>query len=117
MEDLSALPATSFTTTTNWTSGPHTFTGVALTDLLETHGVSDGQIELVAINEYRVFLDADDPTNKGAVLAYLMNGQTMTARDKGPIWMVYDYDSDINFRTETIYSRSIWQLDRIVVSR
>lgn len=115
--DLMAFPAISFATRTNWTTGEVTFTGVALTTVLERFDVTAGEIELIAINEYSVFLPVDDPTNEGAMLAYLMNGNPMTPRDKGPIWMVYNYDADRQYRTETVFSRSIWQLDRIIISR
>lgn len=115
--DLLALPGVSFTTRTNWTTGPVAFTGVALDTLLERFEVSEGEIELIAINEYSVILPVDDPTNDGAMLAYLMNGKPMTPRDKGPLWMVYNYDADRKYRTETVFSRSIWQLDRIIISR
>lgn len=116
-EDLLAFPARVFSTKTNWTSGTPEFTGVALSDLLEAWNVSDGTMELVAINDYSVRFDADDPTNSGAVVAYFMNGEKMTPRDKGPLWLLYDYDGNADYRTETIFSRSIWQLDRIVISR
>lgn len=115
--DLRALPTISFTTRTNWTSGAKTFTGVALQTLLDRFDVTGGEIELIAINEYSVILPVDDPTNDGAMLAYLMDGNPMTPRDKGPIWMVYNYDADRKYRTETVFSRSIWQLDRIIISR
>ncbi len=115
--DLMELPQRSFTTSTNWTSGTPTFSGVALADLLMDLDVTSGEMELIAINDYSVFLNVDDPLNIGAILALLMDGETMTPRDKGPIWLVYDYDSDAAYRTETVYSRSIWQLDRIVISR
>jgi len=36
-------------------------------------------------------------------------------REKGPLWVIYPYDSDAKFRTEVIYSRSIWQLDRLAI--
>ncbi len=45
-----------------------------------------------------------------------MNGETMPVRRKGPLWIVYPYDSDEAYRSEAIYSRSIWQLDRIEVT-
>ena len=116
-DDLRALPPVTFETNTNWTKGTHRFTGVALRALLDQWGVADGEIELMAINGYSVVLPVDDPTNDGAILAYLMDGEPMSARDKGPLWMVYNYDSDRQYRTETVFSRSIWQLDRIIISR
>ena len=115
--DLTAFPAAVFTTTTNWTSGAQTFTGVPLLTLLDSLGVETGQLELIAINEYSIIMPVDDPSNDGAVIAYLMNGEPMTPRDKGPLWLVYNYDSDPDYRTETVYSRSIWQLDRMNISR
>ena len=33
--------------------------------------------------------------------------------EKSPFGVIHPYDSDPKFRTETIYSRSIWQLTRI----
>lgn len=115
--ELEALPAVTFTTRTNWTNGQMTFTGVALTTLLDRFDVTEGELELIAINAYSIILPVDDQTNDGAILAYLMNGHPMTPRDKGPIWMVYNYDADRQYRTETVFSRSIWQLDRIIISR
>ncbi|RYH00603.1 oxidoreductase, partial [Salipiger sp. IMCC34102] len=40
----------------------------------------------------------------------------MQVRDKGPLWIVYPYDDTPEYRSEVIYSRSIWQLDRIEVA-
>ncbi len=115
--DLMELPQTSFRTATNWTSGTPVFSGVALSDLLDVLEVTGGTLEMQAINDYSVVFDADDPTNAGAIVALLQDGVPMTSRDKGPLWLVFNYDSDPALRTETVYSRSIWQLDRIIISR
>jgi hypothetical protein len=37
----------------------------------------------------------------------------MSIREKGPLWLVYPYDLNKAYQSETIYSRSIWQLVRI----
>ncbi|MGR3607464.1 MAG: oxidoreductase, partial [Sulfitobacter sp.] len=42
-------------------------------------------------------------------------GSLMSRRGKGPLWIVYPYDNNPSYKTETIYSRSIWQMDRIAV--
>ena len=39
----------------------------------------------------------------------------MSLRDKGPLWIVYPFDSNPSYSTEVTYARSIWQLDRIEV--
>ena len=52
-----------------------------------------------------------------ALLAFERNGKPMSVREKGPLWIVYPYDSDAKFQSEVYYSRSIWQLDRLAVAR
>ena len=114
-EMLMALPATTFETSTIWTDGVHSFTGVSLVDLANTLGVEDGQLLATAINDYTVEIPFADAVEGGPIIAYLMDGAEMSVRDKGPLWVIYPYDSDADYRTEVIYSRSIWQLDRVEI--
>ena len=116
-EGLRSLPATTFTTTTIWTEGEQTFTGVRMTELLARLGVDQGDMALTAANDYQITVPVTEFTGDGALLAYDRNGAAMTLRDKGPLWVVYPYDSDPKFRSEIVYSNSIWQLDRISITR
>ncbi|MGR3759159.1 molybdopterin-dependent oxidoreductase [Roseobacteraceae bacterium NS-SX3] len=117
LDDLRALPAASFETATIWTSGPQQFSGVPLSALLQHLGVYGGVIEARAVNDYAVEIPVSDAVPDGPILAYERNGALMPVRDKGPLWLVYPYDSDPGYRTEAVYSRSIWQLERIVVKQ
>ena len=117
MEMLTAMPAISFETTTLWTEGVKTFKGVALADLLDMVGVQDGTIRALAINDYAVEIPVDSLTASTPIVAYEMDGAPMPRRQKGPLWIVYPYDSDVAYQTEVIYSRSIWQLDRLVIQK
>lgn len=112
---LEAMEAAEFETTTIWTEGPQTFTGVPLVALLDDLGVTEGTIKAMAINDYVVEIPFEDAVEGGPIVAYRLNGNPMSVRDKGPLWVVYPYDSDEAYQTEVIYSRSIWQLDRIDV--
>lgn len=114
MDMLTALPQQSFTTTTIWTEGDVEFTGVSLQAVLDYVGFSGTKIEAVASNDYKIEIPASGVSDDVPIVAYLMNGEAMSSRGKGPLWIVYPYDSDPAFRTEVIYSRSIWQLDRII---
>ncbi|NBZ89630.1 molybdopterin-dependent oxidoreductase [Stagnihabitans tardus] len=111
---LEALPQTEFTTSTTWTSGTPTFKGVLLKDLIAAVGAKGGTVTLQAVNDYAVTMPLADVGPEAPLLAFLMDGETMSLRDKGPIWMVYPYDSNEKFRTEETYSRSIWQLTQII---
>ena len=116
-ESLMSLPRAGFVTTTSWTDGPQRFDGVWLSDFLAHFDVTDGTLSIQAINDYLVEIPVSDVNPREALLAYERNGQPMTQRSKGPVWLVYNYDADPAFRTETIYTRSVWQLDRITISR
>ena len=114
---LMALPVTTIETSTIWTEGTHTFTGVSLADLMDQLGVEDGTLLATAINDYTVEIPVSDAVAGGPIIAYLMDDAEMPVRDKGPLWIIYPYDSSAAFRSEVVYSRSIWQLDRIEVDR
>ncbi len=114
--DLAALEAmgqTEFQTTTIWTDGVLTFVGVSLDVLVDRFDVQGGTILASAINDYVVQIPVSDAVPDGPILAYRVNGKEMSVRDKGPLWLVYPYDTHAKYRTEVVYSRSIWQLDRL----
>ncbi|MCA3450202.1 MAG: molybdopterin-dependent oxidoreductase [Rhodobacter sp.] len=112
---LDGLPRHSFATSTIWTEGVDTYEGVLLTDLLKALGATGTNVLAKALNDYEITFPVADATAEGPLLAYRANGKPMSIREKGPIWMIFPYDDVEAFRTEQTYSRSIWQLDRIVV--
>ena len=73
-------------------------------------------LKATAINDYAVEIPREDWIETGPIVAFLNNGEQMSIRDKGPLWVIYPYDSNPAYQTEVIYSRSIWQLDRLVVT-
>ena len=112
---LAALDAETFETTTIWTEGLHSFQGVSLKTLTDLLGTKEGTLLATAINDYTVEIPISDAVEGGPIIAYLMNDKEMSVRDKGPLWVIYPYDSSADYRSEVVYSRSIWQLDRIEV--
>lgn len=112
---LEQLGPVTIETTTIWTEGMQSFTGVPLARLMTAVGARGGTLSATAINDYAVDIPAEDWTDGGPLVTYLRNGETMSVRDKGPLWVIYPYDSNPDYQTEVIYSRSIWQLDRIIV--
>ena len=112
---LESLSPVTFETTTTWTDGPQSFTGVPLARLMRAVGAGGARLQATAINDYSVEIPREDWVEGGPIVAYLNNGAPMSIRDKGPLWIVYPYDAKPDYQSEVIYSRSIWQLDRIVV--
>lgn len=112
---LENLGAEAIETSTIWTDGPQTFVGVPLDVLLEAVGAQGTSLKATAINDYAVDIPVSDAIKGGPIVAYLRNGMPMSVREKGPLWIIYPFDSSPDYQSELVYSRSIWQLDRIEV--
>ncbi|MCH2093805.1 MAG: oxidoreductase [Rhodobacteraceae bacterium] len=104
-------------TTTIWTDGPQVFVGVSLDVLMDRVGASGSSIDASAINDYTVQIPLSDAVDGGPIVAFQRNGNVMSRREKGPLWLIYPFDSSADYRTEVIYSRSIWQLDRMAITQ
>ncbi|MBF9046420.1 oxidoreductase [Rhodobacterales bacterium LSUCC0031] len=112
---LEAMGSVVVETSTIWTDGVQTFEGVELASLLATLGAEGTVLRAIAHNDYAVDIPVSDAVAGGPVVAYMRNGAPMSMRDKGPLWIIYPFDSSPEYQSELIYSRSIWQLDRIEV--
>jgi hypothetical protein len=114
---LDALGKAEITTSSIWTDGVHVYGGVMLKDLADHLNISSKSLTFHALNDYSVEFPATEATKEGPILAYEFDGTLMSVREKGPIWVMYPFDSGAKYRTDTNFSRSIWQLDRIDVLR
>jgi len=115
MAMLKAMAATDITTSSIWTDGIHVYTGVLVRTLAEQIDAGNHALKFHALNDYSIIIPASETTEDAPLLAYEMDGQPMPVRDKGPLWVIYPYDGGAEYRTDTTFSRSIWQLDRIDV--
>ena len=115
MVGLQSLGERQITTSSMWTRGANLYTGVMLHSLIDHLKLEDGSVKLTALNDYAIVMPVIEATSEAPMLAYMVNGAPMTVRDKGPIWVIYPFDSDKKFRNDQIYARSVWQLNRIEV--
>ena len=113
---LEALGTSGFETLTPWYEGPVRFDGVRMDRLMQAVGASGDRVLAYALNDYSTELPMADFARHGVLLALKRNGQYMPVRDKGPLFIVYPFDSDPALRHQRYYSRSAWQLARLVVS-
>ncbi|MCJ8332877.1 MAG: oxidoreductase [Epibacterium sp.] len=113
LAQLRALGEVKVQTTTIWTEGEQHFVGVPLRSLMAGLGIHSGTVTASAVNDYAVVIPLADASATAPIIAYERNGATMSLREKGPLWVIYPYDSDPAYRTEETYSRSIWQLNRL----
>ncbi len=102
-------------TTTPWYSGTVRFEGVPLRKLMLAVGASGENVAVVALNDYSSEIPVADFEKYNVILALKRNSEYMPVRDKGPLFVVYPYDSAPELKTQKFYSRSVWQVARLVV--
>lgn len=115
MKMIEALPQHSFTTSTPWFDKPVKFTGPLLSDLLAAVKAHGTTLSAVAINDYKIDIPMTDVQKYKVIVARLLNDKPMTVRDKGPLFVVFPFDSSAELRNSTYYERSIWQLKALDV--
>jgi hypothetical protein len=115
MAMLEGLAQHSFITKTPWFKEPRKFTGLLLRDLLSLVGAHGTTLRVSALNDYRIDIPIDDARRFDVILARLVDDRPITVREKGPLFMIYPFDSDPTLRNPLYYSRSVWQLKTIDV--
>ena len=115
LEMLEALPGRKGTMETPWTTGKVEFSGPLLRSVLQAAGANGQNIKLVALNDYAAEVPVEDATKLDSMLATRMDGQTMSVRDKGPLFMIYPFDKDTSLFNEKYFARSVWQIKSIEV--
>jgi hypothetical protein len=112
---LEALGMVSFETTTPWYPGTVKFEGVPLAKLMRTVGAKGERLVATALNDYSAEVPMEDVGKYQVILALKRDGEYMPVRDKGPLFIVYPYDSSPELKSQKFYSRSVWQVARIDV--
>lgn len=115
MPMLEELGMTGFSTTTPWYDGVVHFEGVLMARLLDHVGANGQKVTALALNDYSTAIPLDDFRRYNAVLALKRNGAYMPVKDKGPLFIVYPFDSDPELKHQRYYSRSAWQVARLSV--
>lgn len=112
---LEAMPQHRITTSTPWTDGVSVFEGPLLCDLLERVGADGTVLRARALNDYAVEIPISDCERYPVILALTRDGEPLSRRDMGPIWIVYPRDDFSELQLETVNARWIWQLTEIEV--
>lgn len=112
---LEGLGLTAFTTATPWYDSQVTFEGVRLDHLMDVVGASGEQLSVKALNDYTTEIPIADFARYRTILALRRDGAYMPVKDKGPLFIVYPFDSDPELKHQRFYSRSAWQVARMTV--
>lgn len=112
--DLLAMRQVTIRTRTEFTDGVVEFVGPLARNALAAIPVGGAtQIHLVAANDYAYDIPISDLTEFDVILALFANGQRLSRRDKGPIWLMYPLDDHPELNEAKYNHRLVWQLTRM----
>ena len=114
---LERLPQHTLKTHTVVTDGVKTFRGFLMRDLLDEVGAHGESALAHALNDYVVEIPLKDFSRFDVLVATSMDGDRLTARDKGPLWIVYPRDEHAELQDIRYDYRWVWQLDRLKIER
>lgn len=113
---LDALAQRTTTTTTPWMDGAHDFSGPLGAAILDAVGATGQTLNVIALNDYSAELPAQDLRDYAVIFATHIDGEQLSVRDKGPLFMIYPFDENPELFNEVYFGRSVWQITRIEVS-
>lgn len=112
---LTELPRQRLDTSTVVTDGVNRFEGFLMRDLLEWVGAEGDTAVATALNDYVVDIPLDDFRDFDVVVATHMDGEELTPRDKGPLWIVYPRDDHTALQDIRYDYRWVWQLEHLEI--
>ena len=112
LEDLGTVTVE---TTTPWHNARVRFEGVPLARLMKHVGAKGQKVTAIALNDYSTEIPLSDFEQFGTILAIKRDGEYMPVRDKGPLFVIYPYDSRPELKSQLYYGRSAWQVSKLVV--
>jgi len=113
--DLEALGLHRLRTSTSVTDGAPVFEGFLMRDLMEALGAEGEVVIAHALNDYRMEIPIEDFRRFDVIGALSMDGEALTPRDKGPVWIVYPRDDHRELQDIRYDTRWVWQLNRMEV--
>lgn len=117
--DLRALPESEVVTGHRFVDGEVTYSGPLVRDLLRLAGV--GGLEsyrFIAANDYFVDFPRSDIEELDLILAMQADGEPLTRRSYGPLWLMYPIsDHPEMFDDPTYTARLIWQVTQVEACR
>jgi hypothetical protein len=112
---IEKLPQQTFSTMTPWDKNPVKFTGPLLRDVLAAVKAQGGTIKAAALNDYTTSIPVDDAAKFDVIVAHRMNGELIPVKTKGPLFIVYPFDTRKELHSTVYYGRSAWQLKSMAI--
>ena len=114
LAELKQFPQVDVVTKNEFVDGERTFRGPLVRDVLRAENAADAAfVKMTAANDYQIDVKAKEFYDYDVILALSMDGKDLSARDKGPIWVIYPMSQFVELQDPVFNSRLIWQLVRM----
>ena len=113
-DELGAMPQVTLVTENEFAEGVVAYRGPLVRDVLAQLGL-DGLdfVRFVSANDYYVDIPTEDFRAYDAILAMEADGERLSRREKGPLWLMYPISDYPELRDPIYMRRLIWQVVRI----
>jgi hypothetical protein len=112
--DLEKLPLTEYTTYDPYEKRRVHYKGVLLRELVGRYADPGVQaVRLLAVDDYRITLTRPEWTRWDILLATQMDGRHLSRREKGPVKIVFPYDTAKDIDHKVYDPKWIWQITQI----
>lgn len=112
---LEALGVAEIRTRTQWLGAAGVWQGVPLQKVLARVGARGDNLRVRALNDYSAVIPVADVARFGPILAWRLDGKLLGVRERGPLIVIYPYDSDPALNFQMYHDRAVWQVRDIVV--
>ena len=72
-------------------------------------------VTVTALNDYSAEIPIGDFLDHSVILASRLDGEELSVRDKGPLFVIYPFDLEPDLYNEVYFGRSVWQVTSIAV--
>ena len=114
VEELLHFPQAMVATTNDFIDGVKKFRGPLARDLLTECGPKPPKsVTLTAANDYQIKVQTSEWFEYNVIFALSEDGNRLSRRDKGPIWLIYPMSEHPELRDPVFNGRLIWQLTKM----
>lgn len=111
---LSAMPQHTILTGNDYIDGVSEFRGPLAFQIVDLIGRAGARkVRFIGANDFFAEISIEELREYGTVLALTMDGERLSRRDKGPIWVMYPIDSYPELRDSVYNNRLVAQLKAI----
>jgi hypothetical protein len=86
-----------------------------LRDVLSAVKSNGKTLTALALNDYKTTIPAEDASLYDVIVAHKIDDMPIPVRTKGPLFIIYPFDSKPELKASKYYGRSAWQLKSLKV--